>query len=96
MKKNIVLLIFLLLGIHSNSQSLKVMTYNIRLDVAVDGENAWPLRKEFLTSQIQFYEPDIFGIQEAKPNQVIDISVALPKYNQVGMGRDSDGKIELY
>ncbi len=84
----------MLLGSISNSQSLEVMTYNIRLDVSVDGENAWPFRKELLTSQIQFYEPDIFGIQEAKPNQVIDISTMLPKYNQVGLGREGEGKGE--
>ena len=91
MKRIIILLIFLLLGIHSIAQSLKVMTYNIRLDVAVDGENAWPLRKDFLISQIQFYEPDVFGIQEAKPNQVLDISTKLPKYNQVGIAREGKG-----
>ncbi len=94
MKKLIVLLIFIFFSILSNAQELKVMTYNIRLDVAVDGENAWPLRKEFLTSQIQFYEPDIFGIQEAKPNQVSDISTMLSKYDQVGIGREGKGKGE--
>ncbi|MDT8416586.1 MAG: endonuclease/exonuclease/phosphatase family protein [Lutibacter sp.] len=94
MKRIIILLIFLLLGIHSIAQSLKVMTYNIRLDVAVDGENAWPLRKDFLTSQIQFYEPDIFGIQEARPDQVADISNGLSQYSQVGMGREGEGKGE--
>lgn len=94
MKKSVFLLFFMLLGSISNSQSLAVMTYNIRLDVAVDGENAWPFRKEFLTSQIQFYEPDIFGIQEAKPNQVMDISNMLPKYDQVGLGREGEEKGE--
>ena len=78
----------------SHAQSLKVMTYNIRLDIAVDGKNAWPFRKDYLTSQIQFYEPDIFGVQEAKPNQVIDISNALSKYSYVGIGRDSEGNGE--
>ena len=94
MKKIVILLIFLLLGIHSKAQSLKVMTYNIRLDVAVDGENAWPLRKGFLISQIQFYEPDIFGVQEAKPNQVIDIANKFLQYSSVGIGREGEGKGE--
>ncbi len=44
------------------AQSLKVMTYNIRLDIASDGENDWTHRKDFFTSQVQFYEPDIFGV----------------------------------
>ncbi len=94
MRKSIVLLAFSLYALFSSAQSLEVITYNIRLNVAVDGENAWPLRKEFFTSQIQFYEPDIFGVQEATPNQVIDIVTALPQYSYVGMGRDGEGKGE--
>lgn len=94
MKKSIFLLLFMLVNIISNAQPLKVMTYNIRLDVAVDGDNTWTFRKEFLTSQIQFYEPDIFGIQEARPNQVSDIENALLQYSYVGVGRDSEGNGE--
>jgi endonuclease/exonuclease/phosphatase family metal-dependent hydrolase len=82
------------MAMFSNAQSLKVMTYNIRLDVASDGENDWTHRKDFCTSQIQFYEPDIFGVQEAKPNQVIDIATSLSQYNHVGIGRDGIGKGE--
>ena len=78
-------LFFFFLG---NAQSLKLITYNIRLDIQSDGENKWSNRKEFLTSQIHFNEPDIFGIQEAKPNQVIDITTALSHYNFIGIGRE--------
>lgn len=92
--KKLIVSLFLVISIISNAQTLKVMTYNIRLDVVVDGENAWPLRKDFFASQIRFYEPDIFGVQEAKPNQVLDMLQLLPKYNQVGMGRDGEGKGE--
>ena len=90
----VVFVIFMLLSVFINAQNLKIMTYNIRLDVAVDGENDWSHRKDFFTSQIQFYEPDIFGIQEAKPNQVIDISNALSQYNHIGIGREGIGKGE--
>lgn len=94
MKKPIALLFFIVFGILSNAQALKVISYNIRLDVEVDGKNSWTFRNNFLTSQIQFYEPDIFGIQEAKPNQVIDIANALPHYNYTGTGRDGEGNGE--
>ena len=77
-----------------HSQNLKMMTYNMRLDVAIDGENDWSHRKDFFTSQIQFYEPDIFGVQEATPNQVIDISNALLQYEKIGIGREGIGKGE--
>jgi len=92
--KIIVSVIVLLMSFFSNAQTLKVITYNIRLDVDSDGANAWSFRKDYFTSQIQFYNPDIFGVQEAKPNQVVDISKALLEYNNVGIGRDGIGQGE--
>src|SRR3970282_649922 len=93
-KKIIYSVVFLLMSIFLNAQTLKVMTYNIRLDVASDGENDWNHRKDYFTSQIRFYEPDIFGVQEAKPNQVIDIVTSLLQYDNVGIGREGIGKGE--
>ena len=78
----------------AGAQSLKVMTYNIRLDVAVDGENDWNHRKGFFSSQIRFYEPDIWGVQEATPNEMDDLDKLLPEYSHVGIGRDGVGKGE--
>lgn len=93
--KNIFFLVFcFLMSMVLPAQSLKIMTYNIRLDVRSDGENDWTHRKDFFTSQIQFYEPDVFGIQEATPNQVVAISNALVQYDNVGMGREGIGKGE--
>ncbi len=86
--------LILIFGGLSYGQSLQLMTYNIRLDVASDGLNAWPNRKDFLSSQIQFYEPDILGIQEAMPHQVIDLEQLLTQYSQVGIGREGLGKGE--
>jgi len=76
------------------AQNMRVITYNIRLDIASDEENAWPNRKNYFCSQLAFYEPDIFGIQEALPHQVNDISNLLPQYNFVGMGREGIEKGE--
>lgn len=70
---------------------LQVMTFNIRLNLASDGENAWPHRKEMATSMIRFYAPDIFGVQEALLDQVTDLEARLPEYGWIGVGRD-DGK----
>lgn len=94
MKKinKLVFAVMLLLTVNSfYGQNLKIMTYNIRLDVASDGENAWPKRKDYFTSQIGFYGPEIFGVQEATPNQVLDIASALPNYNRFGVGREEGG-----
>ncbi|MES2545220.1 MAG: endonuclease/exonuclease/phosphatase family protein [Bacteroidota bacterium] len=94
MKKILLAILILYSNLSLIAQDLKIMTYNIRLDVASDHKNSWSNRKEFFCSQLNFYEPDIFGIQEALPNQVIDISLALPKYTNVGIGRDGIGKGE--
>jgi endonuclease/exonuclease/phosphatase family metal-dependent hydrolase len=94
MKKiNTIVLVVMLLLVSGSfyGQNLKLMTYNIRLNVASDGENAWPNRKDYFTSQIEFYSPDIFGVQEATPGQVIDIASALPNYNKFGIGREEGG-----
>ncbi|MCA1918781.1 MAG: endonuclease/exonuclease/phosphatase family protein [Flavobacterium piscis] len=94
MKKinKIILVVFLLFVSGSfYGQNLKIMTYNIRLDVASDGENAWPNRKDYFTSQIQFYSPDVFGVQEATPGQVDYIASSLPNYNKFGVGREEGG-----
>jgi len=77
-----------------SAQSVTVMTYNIRLDVASDGENAWPLRKEYLVDQIKFYSPDIFGIQEGTPDQTKYLKEQLTAYSYIGVGRDGDNKGE--
>jgi endonuclease/exonuclease/phosphatase family metal-dependent hydrolase len=95
MKTNILFIIISVLTIATiNAQTTKVMSYNIRFDNPNDGENSWVNRKELLCSQLAFYEPDVFGIQEALPNQVQDISNALPKYTFVGIARDGIGKVE--
>ncbi|PKP09748.1 MAG: endonuclease/exonuclease/phosphatase [Bacteroidetes bacterium HGW-Bacteroidetes-4] len=69
-------------------QTLKVMTYNIRLDLSSDSSNAWPNRKELVLDVIRFYEPAIFGVQEALPHQMQYLDSALPNFAFVGMGRD--------
>lgn len=73
------------------SQSIKVMTYNIRFDNPEDGENRWSLRKEKVVSLLKKYDPDIIGVQEALHHQLNDLLEALPAYARAGVGRD-DGK----
>lgn len=76
-------------------KSIKIMTYNIKLDYPKQGENSWNDRKEFLSNQILFYEPDIFGVQEALPNQMKYLDSMLVSYDFVGIGRDSGNNGEF-
>jgi len=70
------------------AQDITVMTYNIKLDYPKEGENSWTNREPFFINQLQFYEPDIFGVQEAMPNQMKEIDSLLINYDFVGVGRD--------
>ncbi len=67
------------------------MTYNIRFSTQNDGENWWELRKEWVADLVNYYEPDVLGIQEGLYHQVAYLDSALNGYSYVGVGRD-DGK----
>jgi endonuclease/exonuclease/phosphatase family metal-dependent hydrolase len=82
---------FLLFGLTSHAQPLKLMSYNIRLDVASDGVNQWSNRSGKMTKLIARYDPDLLGLQEVLHHQLADILKALPQYGYLGVGRD-DGK----
>lgn len=70
------------------AQSFRVMTYNIRLDVASDSADAWPHRKDRVVDLIQFHAPDIFGVQEALPHQMNYLDSCLTDFSFIGHGRD--------
>jgi endonuclease/exonuclease/phosphatase family metal-dependent hydrolase len=72
-------------------QSLRLMTYNIRLDIASDGPNAWPHRRQWVADQIRWLRPDVFGLQEVVPGQKADLAADLPRYRFFGEGRDPKG-----
>nr|WP_223826734.1 endonuclease/exonuclease/phosphatase family protein [Flagellimonas sp. S3867] len=76
------------LGINAQKS---IMTYNIRYNNPGDKENWWENRKEDVSVLIQFYNPDILGIQEGLHDQVKYLDDTLKNYAFVGVGRD-DGK----
>lgn len=89
--KKLIQIFSLLFFISYQSQSLKVMSYNIRLSIESDKENSWENRKMEALQLMDYYHPDFFGVQEAVPQQMIDIKNNLKNYDFVGVGRD-DGK----
>ncbi len=70
------------------SQELEVMSYNIKYANENDGENSWSNRKDFITNQLKFYEPDILGVQEAVLDQLKYFTGELDSYKYIGEGRD--------
>lgn len=91
MRFSVTLVLFLVVQSLSFGQSLHVMSYNLRLDVASDGVNQWPKRTDKVVSLINKYNPDIIGVQEALHHQLQDLLKMLPDYSYCGVGRD-DGK----
>lgn len=70
---------------------VSIMSFNIRLGTADDGNNSWPNRRDAAVKMIETTAPGVAGIQEAKIMQNEYLAEHLPQYTQVGVGRD-DGK----
>ncbi|WP_422350274.1 endonuclease/exonuclease/phosphatase family protein [Flagellimonas sp.] len=68
-----------------------IMTFNIRYNNPKDGENWWEKRKADVGALVNFYQPDVMGIQEGLHEQVAFLDDFLTQYDYVGVGRD-DGK----
>jgi endonuclease/exonuclease/phosphatase family metal-dependent hydrolase len=81
----------------ANSDHIRVMSYNIRLDTERDGKDAWPNRKRLVADVAIFHKPNIIGFQEASPHQHRFLEEALKEhaYCQYGLARDrrDDGQL---
>lgn len=96
MFRYIALLTFLLISTSIHAElALKVMTFNVRYGTAMDGENAWPKRKDILVNAIREYGPDVCGLQECLAFQADYIVEQLPEYRWIGIDRDVTGKGEM-
>jgi endonuclease/exonuclease/phosphatase family metal-dependent hydrolase len=91
-KKRWLLLLFIFQNTALQAQNeIKVMSYNIRLDVASDGENRWDARKDKVAGLMNYYEADFIGCQEVQHHQLQYLLSKLTGYGYIGVGRD-DGK----
>jgi len=70
------------------SQDLKIMSYNLRVDFGGDAENNWEFRRDLLAGQIAFYDPDFIGTQEGKLHQLQFIDSLLTDHAYIGISRD--------
>lgn len=73
---------------------MKVMTFNIRIHVEADGENAWPNRIESIAEVIKTSSAAIIAVQEAKYDMLLDLQRVLPAYHWIGRSRSKDYKDE--
>ena len=70
-------------------EPVRVMTLNVRLDLASDGDDAWTHRRDAVARTIR--EADVVGVQEATPAMLADLDARLPDFERFGTGRDADG-----
>lgn len=78
------------LSLAVQAQPFNAATYNLRLNLASDGPNAWPHRRDAVRALIRYHEIDLLGTQEGLIDQIEDLA-AIPGLARVGVGRD-DGK----
>ncbi len=69
-------------------EPVELITYNIRLNTAADGEHAWPHRKEDVAALFRFHRASIFCVQEALPGQIDYLEDEFPQFYYEGVGRD--------
>ena len=67
------------------------MSFNIRFDNPGDSANTWKFRADNVALLINYYVPDLLGLQEVMKNQLSDLKKRLPQYSSVGVAR-VDGK----
>lgn len=72
-----------------NSDTLKVASYNLRINTISDtGDKSWIQRKKFIGQLINFYQFDVFGVQEiSNEAQQSDLIAYLPNYTCLTKGR---------
>lgn len=93
MKKIFLSAMMALFAFTAVAQELNVASFNIRQNNRGDykGNNGWAQRRDVLCDMINFEAFEIFGVQEAKPEQLQDMVARMPDYKYIGVGRD-DGK----
>jgi len=69
---------------------LKVMSFNMRVDVKVDGANQFIHRRGRIKQFLDTEKPDIIGFQEINPLMREWLVETFPDYYMVGVGRHAD------
>lgn len=65
---------------------VKVISFNIRVGTANDGENAWDQRKGIVFDFLGQQDADVVGMQEDLRFQLLEIDDAVTGYKRVGVG----------
>lgn len=72
----------------AETDSLRVVSFNVRYGTANDGDNRWELRKTTVVEAIRAMAPDVMGTQEMQRFQAEYLRSQLPEYAYVGKSRE--------
>ncbi|MDR0328775.1 MAG: endonuclease/exonuclease/phosphatase family protein [Planctomycetaceae bacterium] len=79
--------------------SIRILSINVRLSTANDGEDNWVNRRDIMTEVITAGDYDFIGTQETvmhpnpEQNQVTFIASKLPEYGSFGRSRETDSEV---
>jgi len=71
---------------------LNVLSFNLRINVAVDGKNAWDYRKNQVFQFLNEKKYDVMGFQEPGPIMYQELQVHLNDYDSFGIPRSDGGE----
>lgn len=71
-------------------KSIRVFTFNLRVDVPSDGKNSFTNRREFILARFPAYAADIVGFQETAPHMRKWLTDNFTGYTVCGLGRGAD------
>jgi endonuclease/exonuclease/phosphatase family metal-dependent hydrolase len=77
-----------------NSNTLRVMTFNVRYPSQQDGPNLWESRRDLLVETIRRARPDVMGTQELFHIQGQYIADNLPELDWFGLSRQGNHEDE--
>ena len=73
-----------------------VVSFNIRVDNAADGDNAWDNRKPASAAMIRQERPTVMGLQEAQPHQITYLAKNCPDHTgSVFVGKEKRRKEQV-
>lgn len=78
----------------ADAQTLRVMSFNIRLPAESDGPDRWELRREQVVRMLRAQDADVIGTQELFKEQGDYLAAQMPEYAWFGRGRESNGSGE--
>jgi len=87
----VALLAIVFVGETVRGQDYRVMSFNIRVGSANDGQNSWDFRKDLVVKTIATFNPDFFGVQESLVYQSNYLVNNLTGYAKIGRGTLANG-----